>query len=71
MLISLKGEQFALLITEGFKDLLHIGNQSRPDIFDLSMKSPQVLFDKVIEIEERITLVQETGVDTFKCQTGK
>ena len=34
-LLERKGEQMALLISEGFRDLLHIGNQSRPEIFDL------------------------------------
>jgi len=28
----------ALLVSSGFKDLLHIGNQSRPNIFDLEIK---------------------------------
>ena len=34
-LLERKGERMALLISEGFRDLLHIGNQSRPEIFDL------------------------------------
>ena len=34
-LLERKGERMALLITQGFRDLLHIGNQARPDIFDL------------------------------------
>lgn len=34
-LLERKGERMALAITEGFKDLLHIGNQARPNIFDL------------------------------------
>ena len=34
-LLERKGERIALVITKGFKDLLHIGNQSRPNIFDL------------------------------------
>ena len=34
-LLERKGERMALAITKGFKDLLHIGNQSRPNIFDL------------------------------------
>ena len=31
-LLERKGERFALAITSGFRDLLHIGNQSRPNI---------------------------------------
>lgn len=34
-LLERKGVRMALVITKGFKDLLHIGNQSRPKIFDL------------------------------------
>ena len=34
-LLERKGEKIALVITKGFKDLLHIGNQSRPNLFDL------------------------------------
>lgn len=34
-LLERKGEKIALLITKGFRDLLHIGNQARPKIFDL------------------------------------
>ncbi|CAB3978597.1 5-oxoprolinase-like, partial [Paramuricea clavata] len=34
-LLERKGERMALVINKGFKDLLYIGNQSRPQIFDL------------------------------------
>ncbi len=34
-LLERKGERIALVITKGFKDLLYIGNQARPKIFDL------------------------------------
>lgn len=34
-LLERKGERMALLVTFGFKDLLFIGNQARPSIFDL------------------------------------
>jgi len=34
-LLERKGERMALVITKGFKDLLYIGNQARPKIFDL------------------------------------
>jgi len=37
-LLERKGTRMALLITEGFRDLLHIGNQARPSIFDLVME---------------------------------
>jgi N-methylhydantoinase A/oxoprolinase/acetone carboxylase beta subunit len=34
-LLEGKGDPFCLLITKGFSDLLFIGNQSRPNLFDL------------------------------------
>ena len=34
-LLERNGERMALIITKGFKDLLHIGNQARPRLFDL------------------------------------
>ena len=52
-LLERKGERCALLITKGFKDLLHIGNQSRPNIFDISIAAPNVLYEQVLEIDER------------------
>ncbi len=55
-LLERKGEKSALLITQGFKDLLVIGNQARPDIFDLTVAKPGVLYEKVVEIDERVTL---------------
>jgi 5-oxoprolinase (ATP-hydrolysing) len=55
-LLERKGAKSALLITKGFKDLLVIGNQSRPNIFDLSVSKPDVLPEKVVEIDERVTL---------------
>ncbi|KAG0347318.1 hypothetical protein BG004_007975 [Podila humilis] len=60
-LLERKGERCALLITKGFKDLLLIGNQSRPKIFDLSITKPDVLYQSVIEVEERVTLVGYTS----------
>ncbi|KAL2374643.1 5-oxoprolinase (ATP-hydrolysing) [Blastomyces gilchristii SLH14081] len=55
-LLERKGARSALLISKGFKDLLVIGNQSRPNIFDLSVAKPSVLYEKVVEINERVTL---------------
>ncbi|OJD12485.1 hypothetical protein AJ78_06925 [Emergomyces pasteurianus Ep9510] len=55
-LLERKGARSALLITKGFKDILVIGNQSRPNIFDLSVAKPGVLYEKVVEVDERVTL---------------
>ncbi|RKP30958.1 Hydantoinase B multi-domain protein [Metschnikowia bicuspidata] len=52
-LLERKGHKCALVTTKGFKDVLVIGNQSRPHIFDLSISRPGVLYDMVVEIDER------------------
>ena len=55
-LLERKGQRTALVITKGFRDLLLIGNQSRPRIFDLAIHKPDVLYDAVLEVDERVTL---------------
>ncbi|KAH9994653.1 Hydantoinase/oxoprolinase-domain-containing protein [Russula vinacea] len=60
-LLERKGRKHALLITKGFKDLLLIGNQSRPKIFDLNIRRPPPLYSTVVEINERVTLVGYTS----------
>ncbi|XP_077975283.1 5-oxoprolinase-like isoform X1 [Styela clava] len=58
-LLERKGERMALAITKGFKDLLYIGNQSRPKIFDLKIEIPDVLYEELVEVDERIILHQK------------
>ena len=55
-LLERKGERIAMIVTKGFKDCLEIGNQARPKIFDLAISKPDVLYQKVVEIDERVTL---------------
>ncbi|RKP05235.1 5-oxoprolinase-like protein [Thamnocephalis sphaerospora] len=56
-LLERKGEPCALFTTRGFKDLLVIGNQSRPAIFDLAIRVPDQLYTRVVEVDERVTLL--------------
>lgn len=60
-LLERKGERMALAITKGFRDLLHIGNQARPNIFDLEIVCPEVLYEEVLEVEERLLPMQDGG----------
>lgn len=53
-LLERKGARSALFTTKGFRDLLKIGDQSRPAIFDLSMARPGVLPESVVEVNERV-----------------
>ncbi|MCX6217754.1 hydantoinase B/oxoprolinase family protein [Spirosoma sp.] len=54
-LLERKGGRVALLVTKGFKDLLKIGTQQRPNLFQLAIPPADVLYDSVFELEERIT----------------
>lgn len=54
-LLERKGEPTVLLITKGFRDLLRIGYQNRPALFDLHIRRPELLYSAVIEIEERVS----------------
>jgi len=56
-LLERKGQPLALVATEGFGDLLHIGYQDRPRIFDLRIEKPEMLFQRVIEARERVCLL--------------
>ena len=57
-LLEREGAKTALFITKGFRDLLHIGNQSRPSIFDLTAAAPEVLYSTVVEVDERIVVTE-------------
>ncbi|KAJ9159725.1 hypothetical protein P3X46_025204 [Hevea brasiliensis] len=56
-LLERKGERIALCVTRGFKDLLQIGNQARPNIFDLTVSKPSNLYEEIVEVDERVQLV--------------
>lgn len=58
-LLERKGEPTALVVTAGFKDLLYIGNQARPHLFDLTCAKPDVLYDAVVEADERVCLCRD------------
>ena len=53
-LLERKGERTALVITRGFRDALAIGYQARPDIFAKEIIKPELLYERVYEIAERL-----------------
>lgn len=53
-LLERKGERTLLLITRGFGDLLRIGYQARPKLFDLNIELPELLYENAVEIDERL-----------------
>jgi 5-oxoprolinase (ATP-hydrolysing) len=55
-LLERKGERVALAITRGFGDALRIGYQARPEIFARHIVLPTMLYERVIEIDERVSV---------------
>ena len=53
-LLERKGAPVGLVITRGFRDLLAIGTQARPDIFALDIEKPEVLYREVLEVDARL-----------------
>jgi 5-oxoprolinase (ATP-hydrolysing) len=53
-LLERKGDRIALAITRGFGDALRIGNQARPEIFARHIVLPTMLYERVIEVDERV-----------------
>lgn len=54
-LLERKGERTLLVITRGFGDALRIGYQNRPRIFDRHIVLPEMLYERVVEVDERVT----------------
>ncbi|MBI5163578.1 MAG: hydantoinase B/oxoprolinase family protein [Magnetospirillum sp.] len=53
-LLERKGDRTALVVTKGFADLLRIGTQNRPDLFARAIRLPEMLYERVVEVDERI-----------------
>ncbi|HEY6296097.1 MAG TPA: hydantoinase/oxoprolinase family protein, partial [Streptosporangiaceae bacterium] len=53
-LLERKGEPTVLVITKGFADALRIAYQNRPRIFDRRILLPELLYQRVLEADERI-----------------
>ncbi|MCH2295035.1 MAG: hydantoinase B/oxoprolinase family protein [SAR324 cluster bacterium] len=74
-LLERKGARTLLLITRGFGDLLQIGNQTRPKLFDLEIRKPELLYERVHEVNERIRLLCENEApgsrEVVKGTTGE
>ncbi|MFM0671078.1 hydantoinase B/oxoprolinase family protein [Paraburkholderia sediminicola] len=53
-LLERKGARTLLAITRGFADQLRIGYQERPDIFARHIQLPALMYERVVEIDERV-----------------
>jgi 5-oxoprolinase (ATP-hydrolysing) len=58
-LLERKGERTLLLVNRGFADGLRIGYQTRPRLFDLDVRLPEMLYARVCEIPGRLDAVGE------------
>lgn len=64
-LLERKGERTILAITRGYGDALRIGYQARPEIFARRIELPSQLYERVVEIDERVRVdgTVETALD--------
>ena len=53
-LLERKGDRTLLVTTRGFRDALRIGYQARPRLFDRHIVLPELLYERVIEVDERV-----------------
>ncbi|MER6922631.1 hydantoinase/oxoprolinase N-terminal domain-containing protein, partial [Streptomyces spiralis] len=53
-LLERKGERTVLVVTRGFRDALRIAYQNRPHIFARRIDLPELLHERVLEVDERI-----------------
>ncbi|HEX4534770.1 MAG TPA: hydantoinase B/oxoprolinase family protein [Rhizomicrobium sp.] len=54
-LLERKGERVVLVTTKGLKDQLRIGYQNRPKLFSLKIELADMLYESVIEADERVS----------------
>src|SRR5207344_487692 len=69
-LLERKGDRTVLVTTRGFRDALRIAYQNRPRLFDRHIVLPELLYERVIEADERIgahgDVVQPLHGDTLR-----
>ncbi len=71
-LLERKGDRTLLLTTKGFRDALRIGYQARPKIFAKHIIKPEMLFEQVFEVDERVladgTIERELDLDVVRAE---
>ncbi len=53
-LLERQGDRTLYVTTTGFGDALRIGYQARPKLFDLNIVLPELLYEEVLEVDERL-----------------
>ena len=71
-LLTRSGARTALVVTRGFADLVRIGFQDRPQLFKLTVRKPPLIYERVVEIDERLTadgrVLQAADADQIRSQ---
>ena len=71
-LLERKGDRTVLVITKGFRDALRIAYQARPKLFERHIVLPEMLYERVVEADERIgahgELVQPLDAAALRAQ---
>lgn len=69
-LLERKGERVALLVTRGFRDALRIAYQNRPRLFDREIVLPELLYETVHELDERLDAAGQVVVPLDDAQVA-
>ncbi|CAH1687126.1 N-methylhydantoinase A [Hyphomicrobiales bacterium] len=69
-LIQHKGVKTGLVTTEGFRDLLEIGRQKRPDLYDLNAEKPEVLVARSLRLEVPERVRHDGRIETALDETA-
>ena len=71
-LLERKGDRTLLVTTKGFADALRIGYQARPRLFDRNITLPDMLFEQVVEVDERVRAdgTVETPLDLEQAEAA-
>ncbi|MGW7557655.1 hydantoinase/oxoprolinase N-terminal domain-containing protein, partial [Streptomyces rimosus] len=74
-LLERTGEPTVLVTTEGFRDALRIAYQNRPRIFDRRIVLPEALYERVIEVPERVdargAVVRPLETDAVRAELAR
>src|SRR6185369_4660065 len=74
-LLTRRGAKTAFVTTRGFADILKIGYQNRPKLFELDIKKPEPLFQVVAEIDERLaadgSVIRAPSESDIRNELGK
>ena len=70
-LLERKGEPVLLVTTRGFGDALRIGYQNRPRLFERHIVLPELLYQEVLEVDERVdadgSVVRELDLEALRA----